>query len=98
MRWQGAGISQQPIQVGPLLVRRVPSSFARYCVRHKHSWRGYLFPQTLPSEALHDVGKLIDVRSEQELDDASKAYRASLELGASTRLTYYAVVDVSAEG
>ena len=96
MRWQGLCISQQLIQVGPLLVRRVPSSSAMQSARHKHYWRGYLFPLSLSIQSLGEVGKLIQARTPQELDAASKAYRASLEPGVDTHLAYYAVVDTGA--
>ncbi len=98
MRWQGLGISQQLIQVGLLLVRRVPSSSAMQSARHKHYWRGYLFPLSRPIESLGQVGKLIEVRTSQEFDAACEAYRASMEPGEDTRLTYYEVIDASAEG
>ncbi len=98
MRWLGLGISRQLIQVGPLLVRRVPSSSAMQSAIHKHYWRGYLFPLKLPIQSLGEVGKLIQVRTSQELDAASKAYRASMEPGEDTRLAYYEVIDASAEG
>ncbi len=98
MRWRGLGISQQSIQVGPLLVQRVPSSSARYRALHKHSWRGYLFPLRLPIASLGEVGKLIEVQTGQEFDAACEAYRASLEPGADTHLAYYEVIDASAEG
>ena len=96
MRWQDDRINKQPVQIGPLLVQRVPSSFARYCARHKHSWRGYVFPVSLPLESLGDVGKLIEVRTAQEFDAACEAYRASMEPGADKRLAYYEVIDTDA--
>ncbi len=93
MKWRDWSIPKQVIQVGPLLVRRVPSSSAEQSARHKHYWRGYLFPLKLPIQSLGKVGKLIQVRTAQELDDACKAYRATLEPGADTRLAYYEVID-----
>ncbi len=98
MRWQGLGISQQLIQVGPLLVQRVPSSSARYRALHRNAWHGYLVPLKVPLESLGEVGRLIDVRTVQEFDAACAAYRASMEPGADTRLAYYEIIDASAEG
>ncbi len=98
MRWQGLVISHQLIQVGPLLVQRVPSSSAERSARHKHYWRGYLFPISWPIESLGQVGKLIEVRTFKEFVTAGKAYRASMEPGEDTRLAYYEVIDASAEG
>ncbi len=97
MRWQGLGISHQPIQVGPLLVRRVPSSSAERSARHKHYWRGYLFPLSRPIESLGQVGRLIEVRTFKEFVAAGKAYRASMEPGEDTRLAYYEVINAGAE-
>jgi hypothetical protein len=98
MKWLPDEIYKAPIQVGSLLVQRIPSSSARYRVTHKHYWRGYLFPIRLPIKFLGKVGKLIEVRTLQELDAACAAYRASLEPGVDTRLAYYEVIDESPSG
>ncbi len=84
---------EQPFQVGPLLVKRVPSSSVRFRVIHEGYWQGYLYPLHLCINFLDTAGKLIEVRTIHEFKAECQAYKAQSVIGSHTRLTYYEVID-----
>ncbi len=75
-----------------MLVQRVPASTADYCAIHAQ-WRGYLCPARTPRRWVSRYGKLIEVSSLQQLDQARQTYRAELDPYAEVQLAYYEVID-----
>lgn len=88
-------MNARPIQVGSVLVQRVPSSAVRYRVIHAHYWRGYLCPVVLPPQWIGKVGKLIEVTSREQLEHERNAYRAEIESSIKVELTYYEVINAA---
>ncbi len=84
---------EKPFHVGALLVRRVPSSSALFRARHEHSWRGYIYPETISPELVSKVGKLIEVTSFQQLKSEREAYRAEIGPDTKVEFAYYEVID-----
>ena len=84
---------EQPFQVGLVLVKRVPSSAARYRAVHLHYWHGYLCLRKIPTKWITKFGKLIEVRSAKELEAERLAYRAQMQVAPTIRLAYYEVID-----
>ena len=82
----------KPIQVGSMLVQRVPSSTADYRAIHAQ-WHGYLCPVTASKQSISKLGKLIEVTSLQQLNREREAYRAEIDPGAEVQLAYYEVID-----
>jgi len=84
---------EQPFQVGLVLVKRVPSSAARYRAVHLHYWHGYICLRKIPTKWITRFGRLIEVRTTKELEAECLAYRAQLQPGQDNRLAYYEVID-----
>ena len=97
MTMTGRTIDTKPFIVGRLLLQRIPSASAGYRANHEHYWRGYLCPLMLPSKWIERFGKLIEVRTVDELETERKAYRALMKPEAGARLAYYEVIDAGAE-
>ena len=88
-------MNQKPVKIGPLLVQRIPSDSAEYRIVHLHYWRGYLCPQQMPTRWIEKFGKLIEVRTLDELTSERKDYRAVMRPDAGVRLAYYEVIDAA---
>ena len=86
-------MKDKPIQVGPLLVKRVPSSSVRYCAVHEHYWYGYIVPGTLSKSSISEIGKLIEVTSIQQLNNERDVYRAEIDSFTEVEFAYYEVID-----
>ena len=86
-------MNAQPIQVGSVLVQRVPSSAVTYRVVHAHYWRGYLCPMSTATQEISRVGKLIEVTSRQQLERERNLYRARIDPSVKAELAYYEVID-----
>ena len=86
-------LDEKPFRVGLLLVQRVPSSSIRFRLSQGHSWGGYLYSLRLPILFIGKAGRLIEVRTANELETERLAYRAQIQPGLDTRLVYYEVLD-----
>ncbi len=86
---------ERPFRVGPLLVKRVLSSSVRFRVIREHYWRGYICPETISTQLIGKVGKLIHVTSAQQLKRERDDYWAKLDPFIGMDLAYYEVIDDS---
>ncbi len=86
-------MNDKPIQVGPLLVKRVPSSAVRYRAIREQYWHGYIVPGTASKQSINEIGKLIEVTSLQQLNAERDAYRAEIDPFAEVEFAYYAVIN-----
>ncbi len=80
---------EKPFHVGSFLVQRVPSSSVRFRIIHDGSWCGYICPETISTQLISELGKLIEVTSRQHLIREREAYRAEIDPAIEAQFAYY---------